>query len=178
MKLFSSSLTEEPSDLFAPRRTKLTQKQGLPRMNKNTALLATLLALVVTGCSTGNPLKRVVNPTQYGYSQAAVASADATLVFASGQVGQDAEGPNDFESQVDRSFDALAATLEAAGATTDQVVKITLLIVDHDAEKLAYLVKKRRSFFGDTPPASTLIPVPVLYAPGVLFEIDAIAVTP
>ena len=151
-------------------------------MNKNTALLATLLALVVTGCSTGNPLKRVVNPThlngslQYGYSQAAVASAHATLVFASGQVGQDAEGPNDFESQVDRSFDALAATLEAAGATTDQVVKITLLIVDHDAEKLAYLVKKRRSFFGDTPPASTLIPVPVLYAPGVLFEIDAIAV--
>ena len=51
-----------------------------------------------------------------------------------------------------------------------------LLIVDHDAERLAYLVKKRKGVFGNNPPASTLIPVPALYAPGVLFEIDSVAV--
>lgn len=56
------------------------------------------------------------------------------------------------------------------------VVKITLLIAEHDGEKLAYLVKKRKAVFGGEPPASTLIPVPALYAPGVLFEIDAVAV--
>ena len=127
-------------------------------------------------------LKRVVNPPelanslQYGYSQASVASADAVLIHIAGQVGISDAGPNDFANQVDRAFDALLATLAAGGARADNVVKITLLIVDHDAEKLRYLVEKRKAVFGDKPPASTLIPVPALYAPGVLFEIDAIAV--
>ena len=127
-------------------------------------------------------LKRALNPPelsnslQYGYSQATIAAANAQLVHVAGQVGFVEDGPNDFESQVDRSFEALLATLEAAGTDADNVVKITLLIVEHDAEKLAYLVEKRKAVFGENPPASTLIPVPELYAPGVLFEIDAVAV--
>ena len=98
------------------------------------------------------------------------------MIHVAGQVGITDNGPNDFENQVDRSFAALLKTLDVAGTSADNVVKITLLIVDHDAKKLAYLVKKRKAVFGDNPPASTLIPVPALYAPGVLFEIDAVAV--
>ena len=41
-------------------------------------------------------------------------------------------GPNDFEAQVDRSFENLVAALNAAGGRVDDVVKITLLIKDHD----------------------------------------------
>lgn len=140
--------------------------------------------LLFTSVSAHEHLRRALNPPeladslQYGYSQATLTAAQAKLVHVAGQVGVAEDGPNDFESQVDRSFDALLATLEAAGTNADNVAKITLLIVDHDAEKLAYLVEKRKTVFGENPPASTLIPIPELYAPGVLFEIDAIAVVP
>lgn len=145
-----------------------------------TGLLAA--GLIVTSVAAQELLKRALNPPtlsnslQYGYSQVTVAAPNAQLVHVAGQVGIDEDGENDFESQVDRSFDALLAALEVAGTDADNVVKITLLIVDHDAEKLAYLVEKRKAVFGENPPASTLIPVPALYAPGVLFEIDAVAV--
>ena len=108
-----------------------------------------------------NPV-HLPNTTQYGYSQATVAASDATLIHVAGQIGISEEGPNDFRHQVDRSFDALIAVLQAAGAQVEDVVKITLLIRDHDDEKLQYLVRKRREVFGDNPPASTLIPVTAL----------------
>ncbi|MEO1132705.1 MAG: RidA family protein [Cyanobacteria bacterium J06639_1] len=138
--------------------------------------------LLLTSVDAQENLKRALNPPelsnslQYGYSQATIAAANAQLVHVAGQVGIAENGANDFNSQVDRSFDALLAALDAAGTNADNVVKITLLIADYDAEKLAYLVEKRKAVFGDNPPASTLIPVPALYAPGVLFEIDAVAV--
>jgi len=129
-------------------------------------------------------LKTAVNPvhladtTQYGYSQAAIASPNARIVYVAGQIGISEDGPNDFESQVDRSFDNLIAVIEAAGGRIEDVVKITLLIKNHDGEKLQYLVNKRRDVFGDRPPASTLIPVPTLALESLEFEIDAIVVTP
>ena len=130
------------------------------------------------------PLKTLVNPahladtTQYGYSQAVIASPDARIAYVAGQIGVSEDGPNDFESQVDRSFDNLVAVIEAAGGRIEDVVKITLLIKNHDGEKLQYLVNKRRDVFGDRPPASTLIPVPTLALESLEFEIDAIVVTP
>lgn len=128
-------------------------------------------------------IKNVVNPshlantTQYGYSQAAIASSTASVIYVAGQIGISDAGPNDFETQVDRSFDNLIATVEAAGGKIEDVVKITLLIKNHDAKKLQYLVKKRRSVFGDHPPTSTLIPVATLALESLEFEIDAIVVT-
>ncbi len=129
------------------------------------------------------PLKTVVNPahladtTQFGFSQAAIASPNAKVIYVAGQIGVSEEGPNDFESQVDRSFDNLIAVIEAAGGRIENVVKITLLIKNHDEKKLQYLVNKRRSVFGASPPASTLIPVLSLALESLEFEIDAIVVT-
>jgi enamine deaminase RidA (YjgF/YER057c/UK114 family) len=93
-----------------------------------------------------------------------------------GQIGISEDGPNDFQSQVDRSFRNMKEVLEAAGGKVQNIVKITLLIKDHDEKKLQYLVKKRREIFGGNPPASTLIPVTVLALDLLEFEIDAIAV--
>ena len=130
------------------------------------------------------PLKTVVNPahladtTQFGFSQAAIASPKAKVIYVAGQIGVSEDGPNDFESQVDRSFDNLIAVIEAAGGRIEDVVKITLLIKNHDGKKLQYLVNKRRDVFGDRPPASTLIPVSTLALESLEFEIDAIVVTP
>ena len=130
------------------------------------------------------PLKTVVNPahladtTQFGFSQAAIASPKAKVIYVAGQIGVSEDGPNDFESQVDRSFDNLIAVIEAAGGRIEDTVRITLLIKNHDEKKLQYLVNKRRDVFGDRPPASTLIPVSTLALESLEFEIDAIVVTP
>ena len=148
-------------------------------------LIVLLGAGVLVSCdfTETEPLKTVVNPTdlmdttQYGFSQATIASPNARVIYVAGQIGVSEDGPNDFESQVDRSFDNLIAVIEAAGGKIEDTVKITLLIKNHDENKLRYLVTKRRDVFGDRPPASTLIPVPVLALESMEFEIDAIVVT-
>jgi len=154
-------------------------------MNSKLAAAAALgAALLAPFASAQESLRQAINPptlpssVQYGYSQAAVVSSGVRLVFVAGQVGVDPAGPNDFRSQVDRSFANLVKALEAAGARPQDVVKITVLIVDHAPDRLEYLGTKRRELFGANPPASTLIPVPKLYTEGVEFEIDATAVAP
>jgi len=155
-------------------------------MTIRTFLIATLISGVWVSPTFAEtePLKTVVNPahladtTQYGYSQAAIVSPKAKVIYVAGQIGVSEDGPNDFESQVDRSFDNLIAVIEAAGGRIEDVVKITLLIKNHDEKKLQYLVSKRRAVFGDSPPASTLIPVPILALESLDFEIDAVVVTP
>lgn len=147
------------------------------------ALTAALLCLPVGPAMAQSQAKVVLNPpelsetTQYGYSQIAMVTAGARTIYVAGQVGYSEDGPNDFETQVDRAFANLTTALAAAGATPADVVKITLLIKDHDPVRLAYLGQKRREVFGASPPASTLIPVTLLYTDGVSFEIDAVAVS-
>ncbi|MDJ0894102.1 MAG: RidA family protein [Alphaproteobacteria bacterium] len=113
-----------------------------------------------------------------GYSQAAVAVAAEKLVFISGQLGGLPDGTivDGFEAQVRQSFANLGHALAAAGLSAADVVKITLLVVDHDAERLRVIAEARRGFFGANLPASTLIPVPRLAGEAMLFEVDAVAV--
>ncbi len=155
-------------------------------MNIRTFLLSLSTTILLAGptLAIADDLKTAVNPdhlantTQYGYSQATVAASNANVIYIAGQIGITDDGPNDFKAQVDLSFENLIAALSAAGGRVEDIVKITLLIKDHDQEKLEYLVKKRREVFGENPPASTLIPVTVLALESLDFEIDAIAVTP
>ena len=147
-----------------------------------TSPLFLLAALLLASAAQAGEYRKVVNPdhlsdtTQYGYSQATIVMPGARTIYVAGQIGISDNGPNDFRSQVDRSFENLEAVLEAANSSPTDVVKITLLVKGMDAEKLAYLVQKRRSFFGTEPPASTLIPVPELALPSLNFEIDAVAI--
>ena len=104
-----------------------------------------------------------------------------TLVYVAGQLGEDENGhfPMDFAAQLKQSFANLRTALSAVGATPKQVVKITILSVDHDAEKQRLISLERNAMWqGDHKPASTLIPVPRLAVEGLLFEIDAIAAIP
>ncbi len=145
-------------------------------------ILLTTAGLAGSILANAEEMKTVVNhehlpnTVQYGYSQATIVAPNAKVIYVAGQIGITDEGPNDFEHQVDRSFDNLIAVLEAAGGRIEDVVKITLLIKDYDEEKLKYMVTKRRQVFGENPPASTLIPVPRLAFDSLKFEIDAIAV--
>lgn len=146
--------------------------------------IALLLSSIVIGTAEAEPPKTAINPphlpdtTQYGYSQANIVSPSAGVIYIAGQIGVSDNGSNDFESQVDRSFANLIAVIEAAGGDVKNVVKITLLVKNHDNKKLQYLVKKRKAVFGENPPTSTLIPVPTLALESLEFEIDAIVVTP
>jgi enamine deaminase RidA (YjgF/YER057c/UK114 family) len=118
-----------------------------------------------------------MDTTQFGYSQATVVDVNTRTIYIAGQIGAIEGDGNDFESQVDRAFDNLLAVLQEAGGRAEDIVKITVLIKDHDADRLAYVVKKRREVFGEHPPASTLVPVTALALDSLEFEIDAVAVT-
>ena len=121
------------------------------------------------------------NPSDYGYTQAVVVPSGSSLVYIAGQYGAD-ENDNlvsdDFAIQMKQSFANLKIALAAVGATPENVVKITILSVNHDEEKLRLIYSQRKSFWFSHKPASTLIPVPKLAGDGMLFEIDAVAVIP
>lgn len=120
------------------------------------------------------------DPTPNGYSTAVIAPAGGRLAFVSGQGGQDAQGAlaPDFAAQVRQAYANLAAVLEAMGAAPAQVVKLTTYVVDHDPSKLGPLTQAVHAMFGDRLPAQTLVPVPCLAVPPMLFEVEAIVALP
>ena len=116
------------------------------------------------------------DPSDYGFTQAVIVPSGSTLVYIAGQGGADQNGNyGSFVEQMELAFNSLSIALEAVGATPKDVVKITILSVEHNEEKLGLISAKRRSFWGEHKPASTLIPVPRLASDEMLFEIDAVA---
>ena len=110
-----------------------------------------------------------------GFSQAvAVTSGGTKTIYISGQTGQS----DGLEQQSREAFAGLKARLEAAGATGDDVVKLTTYIVDYSPEKAAAAFAGFGQVFTDRdhPPANTLIGVQALFQPGILLEVEAVAV--
>ncbi|MFE6780224.1 RidA family protein [Streptomyces sp. NPDC057702] len=119
------------------------------------------------------------DPSPFGYSHAV--SAPGELVFIGGQYASDATGapvPGDFAAQVELAFDRLRSALAGVGLGYEHVVRLGTFVVDHDLDKLATLGKVVRARFGDRLPAQTLSGVASLALPGMLFEVDAVAVRP
>ena len=119
------------------------------------------------------------DPRPNGYSHVVVAQAPARLVYIAGQGGEDAQGQlsSDFGTQVHRALRNLQTALAAAQAGLGDVVKISVLIVDHSEQRLAVLSQEIRSAWDKlSTPACTLIPVPRLALDRMLFEIEATAV--
>lgn len=122
-----------------------------------------------------NP-SHLYDPTPNGYSTVVVTPSVGRLAFISGQGGQDETGglSHDFGAQVAQAYANLAAVLEALRARPDQVVKLTVFVVDHDMSKLGPLTETVTRMFGDRLPAQTLVPVPKLAIDPMLFEVEAI----
>jgi enamine deaminase RidA (YjgF/YER057c/UK114 family) len=116
------------------------------------------------------------DPTPFGYSHAV--SAPGEPVFIGGQYATGAPVPGDFAAQVDLAFDRLRSALEGVGLGYEHVVRLGTFIVDHDLDKLEILGKALHARFGDRLPAQTLSGVASLALPGMLFEVDAVAVRP
>jgi len=100
------------------------------------------------------------------------------LLFVSGQVGsrEDGSPEPELEAQVRRAFDNLNAILQAAGCTFDDVIDVTVFMVDPQAifERVWSVVPE---YWGEAPhPTLTAVGVTWLY--GFQFEIKVIAKLP
>ena len=120
-----------------------------------------------------------LNPTN-GFTHVVTATGGKT-VYVSGQVSvnERAEviGKGDFRAQVERTFENLKAALAAAGATFDDVVKVTYFVVGLKPELVPHVREVRKKYLNATnPPASSLVGVEALVVSEWLIEIEAIAV--
>lgn len=106
------------------------------------------------------------------------------LVFLAGQVATDQDGAlvgdGDLVAQTAQVVRNVHAALAAADATFDDVAKVTIYVVDWHEDKLEQLtsgVMAAAGELGAAPlAATTLIPVPRLFEPGYLIEMDVTAV--
>ena len=114
------------------------------------------------------------------YSQVAtVTSNGVKTIYVSGQVGiRDGEMPDSFAEQIDLVFSNMLGQLTAAGATMEDVIKLTGFIVDIDSKRRTEYSEARARYFSANkfPPASTLIGVSELVSPNLKVEVEAIAV--
>ena len=99
------------------------------------------------------------------------------FLFISGQVsrsndGKTIEGKGEYE-QAKIIFTKLKNLVEAAGGTTDDVVKVTIYVVN--IKQNTEVWRARQEFFSGDFPASTLVQVAALGTPEVLVEIEAVA---
>jgi enamine deaminase RidA (YjgF/YER057c/UK114 family) len=129
-------------------------------------------------------MRETMNPptlaSPAGYSQVVRVTAGTTIHIA-GQVAWDKDGTlvgsGDFEAQTRQVLANLREALAAVECGFGDLVRIGIYVVDHNEAKLQVIRHVRDEFFGDiTPPASTLLGVAALAVPGLMIEIDGIAV--
>jgi 2-iminobutanoate/2-iminopropanoate deaminase len=113
------------------------------------------------------------------YSHVArVEIGDAVFLYLSGQVAQDHEGNvvgvGDMVAQATVVYENIKALLEAHGASTANVIKMTTFVTD--MSQLASIRSLRTTYFSAPYPASTLVSVSQLAHPDWLLEIEVVAV--
>ena len=152
-------------------------------MMKNISAFIALLA-VCCAASAGQTdfLKPDGLAAAKGYTHVVVAHP-GKLVFVSGQVANDPQGQlvgkNDLKAQTVQVFENLKTALAAAGATFNDVVKITWYVKAYKPDYLGMLREVRNQYVNQAePPASTLVGVTSLFQDDYLIEVDAIAVLP
>ena len=112
---------------------------------------------------------------EHGYSPA-ILSGD--LLFVSGMVGARGDGTPepDLKAQVQLAFDNLKGVLEAAGCTFEEVVDVTMFLVDPEAS-MGLMIETMRNAF-PREPFPNVTAVGVNWLAGFQFEIKVIARVP
>lgn len=110
-----------------------------------------------------------------------VTASGGTTVYVSGQVAFDEDGKlvgrGDLAAQTRQVFQNLERALAAAGATFENVVKLTTYVVNYEPALVATIREIRSGYLPkDRPPASTLVGVEALAFDGLLIEVEAIAI--
>ncbi|MFI7442684.1 RidA family protein [Nonomuraea indica] len=117
------------------------------------------------------------------YRQVSVATG-SRLVFIAGQVARDADGgrvgEGDLAAQVEQCYLNIGTALAEAGGSFDDVVKLTVYLVDWTPDKMPLFVEgvaRAAAKLGVTPAAPlTGVGVATLAEPDLLVEVEATAV--
>jgi len=117
------------------------------------------------------------------YRQVSVATG-SKLVFIAGQVARDADGgtvgEDDLAAQVEQCYLNIGTALAEVGGSFDDVVKLTVYLVDWTADKMPLFVEgvaRASAKLGVNPvPPLTGIGVAALAEPNMLVEVEATAV--
>jgi len=126
--------------------------------------------------------KQAVNPwkwqDQFGFVQANLVSGGQNVLYCSGQTSVDENGgvlhKDDMVGQVNQALDNLETVLREAGMSVDNVVHLRIYVTDVDAALAAYASVGPR--LGSFRAAQTLLGISRLAFPGLMVEIEAVAV--
>lgn len=126
--------------------------------------------------------KRQVNPWEwqhiFGYSQAWRVDSPRTVIQLAGQVAVTPDGTvlsdADFDTQARQVFRNLQTVLEEAGASFEDIVKVTVYLTD--ISNLQRYRDIKAEFVKGPQPASTALEIKGLAVPGLMIEVDAIVI--
>jgi len=125
--------------------------------------------------------RKRLQPKTWAYSKDASFAQGVEVgeaIYVSGQAALDENGKlvglGDMRAQSRQTFTNIATVLAEAGAAMDDVVKITAFITD--VSKYAEYTAIRKETFPRHLPASTTVAVSALVLPGLLVEVEAVAI--
>jgi enamine deaminase RidA (YjgF/YER057c/UK114 family) len=118
--------------------------------------------------------------TPTGHWTTVTTARPGKLVFVSGLVAKNADGEivgvGDVRAQTRQVCENLKLAMEAAGGTLKDIVRVDVFIKEMAGFKDIHEI--RRQYFGDNPPASTMVAITAFTHPDLLIEINAIGVLP
>jgi reactive intermediate/imine deaminase len=126
--------------------------------------------------------KKPINPwtwqTPYNFSQAWQVDKHQSIIFVSGQASLSSDGlvlhEGDFKGQVHVTLQNVRTVLNNTGASLDDVVKLGIFLTDMN--HFPAFVDILSEYFTGEKPANTVVKISGLALPGLLIEIEAIAV--
>ena len=117
-------------------------------------------------------------PMRGGAFSAGVEAPAGRTIYVSGQVSMDADGnvvgEGDVGLQTEKVLENVKTVLEAAGGGMEDIVKVTVFILD--MARYDEIHEVRRRYFSEPYPASSMVEVSALIDPRLLIEIEAVAV--
>lgn len=113
-----------------------------------------------------------------GYRQVVTAKG-GRMVFLAGQAGLTADNsmPDSLADQAELTYENIGKALAAVGGTASDVVRVTVYIVGlgEGVDPTPVYIAQGKFFPADAKPAATILGVSGLALPGLLVEVDVIA---
>jgi 2-iminobutanoate/2-iminopropanoate deaminase len=122
---------------------------------------------------------RIGKPSGH-FAHANAIEARGRIVFISGMTSKAADGSvvgvGDIEAQTRQMCENVKAAIEAAGGTMADICRVDVYV--KDMAGFDTILRVRREYFPDPPPASTMVAISGFTHPDYLIEMNAIAVIP
>jgi enamine deaminase RidA (YjgF/YER057c/UK114 family) len=180
---YITDYTQEDASIFGTARSQVFGSENLPASTLLgvQSLVSDRFKIEVDAVAVVSASDNVEIDTEFidpnaSYTQAiTIQASGAKRIYLAGQVGNP---DDDLQTQADQVYANLRRRLETAGASTADLVKLTIYMSNYqpgDASVLA-TARQNNGFNPDNLPATTLIGVESLYSAAALIEIEGEAV--